>query len=61
MIVLDSLNADEQFLKDLREYFSSYGTLYACKYCRETNFDYVLVEFADYGKNMNSCLFYLNN
>ncbi|CAF3156599.1 unnamed protein product, partial [Rotaria sp. Silwood2] len=48
MIVIDSINVDEQFLKDLREYFSSYGTLYACKYCHEANFDYILVEFADY-------------
>ena len=50
MIIVDSLNIDEEFLKDLREYFSSYGTVYACKYCHETNFDYILVEFADYGK-----------
>ncbi|CAF4629439.1 unnamed protein product, partial [Rotaria sp. Silwood2] len=28
-------------------YFSSYGTLYACKYCHETYFNYILVEFAD--------------
>ncbi|CAF0934534.1 unnamed protein product [Rotaria sordida] len=48
MIVIDSINVDELSLKDLREYFSSYGTLYACKYCHEANFDYILVEFADY-------------
>ncbi|CAF3457158.1 unnamed protein product [Rotaria sp. Silwood1] len=48
MIVVDSINVDEKFLKGLREYFSSYGTLYACKYCHEVNFDYILVEFADY-------------
>jgi len=50
MIVNDSLNIDEEFLKTLREYFSSYGTLYACKYCHEENFNYILVEFADFGK-----------
>ncbi|CAF3587698.1 unnamed protein product [Rotaria socialis] len=48
LIVVDSINVDEHFLKCLREYFSSYGTLYACKYCHEANFDYILVEFADY-------------
>jgi hypothetical protein len=49
MIIADSLNDDEEFLKDLREYFSSYGALYACKYCHEANFNYILVEFADFG------------
>jgi len=49
MIVINSNPTDEQFLLDLREYFSSYGTVYACKYCHETNFDYILVEFADFG------------
>lgn len=50
MIIMESIDTDEQFLRDLREYFSSYGALYACKYCHETNFNYILVEFADYGK-----------
>jgi hypothetical protein len=53
MIVIDfdTENCDkEEFLKELRAYFSSYGQLYACKYCHETNFDYILVEFADKGK-----------
>jgi len=50
MIIIDSLKIDEEFLKELREYFSSYGAVYACKYCHEANFDYILVEFADYGK-----------
>ncbi len=58
MIVIDSINTDEEFLKDLREYFSSYGTLYACKYCHEANFDYILVEFADFGKRKNKILFF---
>jgi hypothetical protein len=48
-MIVDFINTDEEFLNDLREYFSSYGTLYACKYCHETNFDYILVEFADFG------------
>ena len=51
MIVVDSIHVDEQLLKDLREYFLSYGALYASKYCHEANFDYILVEFADYGKS----------
>lgn len=50
MIINDFLDIDDNFLKELREYFSSYGTIYACKYCHETNFDYFLVEFADFGK-----------
>ena len=50
MIIIDTLNVDELFFKELREYFSSYGTLYACKCCREDNFEYILVEFADFGK-----------
>jgi hypothetical protein len=41
---------DHQFLNQLREYFSSYGTLYACKLCHEINFNYILVEFGDKGK-----------
>ena len=49
MIVIDCLTVDELFLKELREYFSSYGTLYACKCCREETFEYILVEFADPG------------
>ncbi|CAF1169629.1 unnamed protein product [Adineta ricciae] len=48
MIISDFLDIDDNFLKELREYFSSYGTIYACKYCHEANFDYFLVEFADY-------------
>ncbi|UJR23002.1 hypothetical protein I4U23_026028 [Adineta vaga] len=48
MIISDFLEIDEDFLKELRAYFSSYGPIYACKYCHETNFDYFLVEFADY-------------
>lgn len=51
MILSQFLQPDQDFLQELREYFSSYGTVYACKYCRETNFDYFLVEFADYGKS----------
>jgi hypothetical protein len=54
MIVIDSFDIDEQFLKDLREYFSSYGTLYACKCCHEENFDYILVEFADFGNKQKA-------
>lgn len=50
MIVVENLNVDEKFLKDLRDYFSSYGILYACKYCHEENFNYIFVEFADFGK-----------
>jgi hypothetical protein len=52
MIVYDlnNKNNNEQFLSELRNYFSSYGTIYACKYCHEANFDYILVEFADIGK-----------
>lgn len=50
MIINDCLNVDELFLKELREYFSFYGTLYACKCCRDENFEYILVEFADFGK-----------
>ncbi|CAF0800352.1 unnamed protein product [Rotaria sp. Silwood1] len=50
MIIIDFDNKnynDKEFLTQLREYFSSYGTLYACKYCHETYFNYILVEFAD--------------
>lgn len=53
MILADSMNVNEQFLKDLREYFSTYGTLYACKCCHQADLDYILVEFADYGKKSN--------
>ncbi|CAF1155133.1 unnamed protein product [Adineta steineri] len=48
MIICNSLDIDEEYLKNLREYFSSYGVVYACKLCHETNYDYILVEFADY-------------
>ncbi len=54
MIVIDFDNKtcdDQQFLSQLREYFSSYGPLYACKYDHETNFTYILVQFADTGKS----------
>ncbi|CAF1025606.1 unnamed protein product [Rotaria sordida] len=50
MIVIDFDNkncTEKEFLTQLRGYFSSYGTLYACKYCHETYFNYILVEFAD--------------
>ncbi|CAF2718457.1 unnamed protein product [Rotaria sp. Silwood2] len=48
IIDFDNKNCNEKdFLNQLREYFSSYGTLYACKYCHETYFNYILVEFAD--------------
>jgi len=54
---------DHQFLNQLREYFSSYGTLYACKLCHEINFNYILVEFGDKGKvkkeTKNSSIQYL--
>jgi hypothetical protein len=50
MIVNDSENTTEEFLNELRKYFSSYGTVYACKYCQEENFNYILVEFGDFGK-----------
>ena len=53
MIVLDSNEHDEELLQDLRTYFSSYGLLYACKYCHESSFDYVLVEFADHGNELD--------
>jgi hypothetical protein len=52
MILIDFDNKhcnEEQFLDQLREYFSAYGTLYACKLCHEANFDYILVEFGDKG------------
>jgi len=50
IVTVDSQPADnEKFLRDLREYFSAYGLLYACKYCHETtNFNCILIEFADY-------------
>lgn len=41
---------DKEFLIQLRDYFSKYGRLYACKYCDEANFSYILVEFADKGR-----------
>ncbi|UJR25901.1 hypothetical protein I4U23_007249 [Adineta vaga] len=50
MIVIhsdDEVYKQPEFLLELREYFSSYGRLYACKYCHEENFDYILVEFSD--------------
>ncbi|CAF1106945.1 unnamed protein product [Adineta steineri] len=50
MIVIDFKNDNynnEQFLTKLREYFSTYERVYACKFCHETNFDYILVEFGD--------------
>lgn len=50
MIIIDCLHIDKTFLKDLREYFSSYGLVYACKCCRDEHFEYILVEFADFGK-----------
>ncbi len=51
----DPKNSDDQeFLQKLRNYFSSYGSVYACKYCREKYFDYILVEFADKGKKENN-------
>jgi len=53
MIVIDFDNKnsnEKQFLTQLREYFSIYGTIYACKLCHETNFNYILVEFGDKGK-----------
>ncbi len=50
MDLADHIHYDEQFLTELRDYFSSYGILYACKYCHETNFDYILVQFSEKGK-----------
>lgn len=53
MIVIDSDNEifkQADFLQQLREYFSTYGRIYACKYQHEANFDYILVEFTDRGK-----------
>ncbi|CAF4631084.1 unnamed protein product [Rotaria magnacalcarata] len=50
MVVIDfgdTICDEKEFLSELRDYFSSYGTLYACKYCQEKNFRYILVEFAD--------------
>ncbi|CAF1154118.1 unnamed protein product [Adineta ricciae] len=50
MVVIDSddeIFKQADFLQQLREYFSSYGRIYACKYQHEANFDYILVEFAD--------------
>ena len=55
MIVVD-FTPDEQFLRDLRHYFSSYGPVYACKRCHETDLDYILVEFADPGRHRTDCL-----
>jgi len=49
MITVDSFVPTDKYLDDLREYFSSYGMLYACKYAHEKAFDYILIEFADYG------------
>lgn len=52
MIVVDfedKIHDENQFLSDLRQYFSSYGRMYACKYCYEKNFKYILLEFADKG------------
>ena len=61
MIVIDFDHKDcddEEFLSKLRDYFSSYGPLYACKYCHEINFRYILVEFADKGKQeRKECFF----
>jgi hypothetical protein len=45
MIVTDI--KDRQFLTEIREYLSFYGKIYACKYCHEYNFNYILVEFGD--------------
>ncbi len=61
MIVTDI--KDRQFLTEIREYLSFYGKIYACKYCHEYNFNYILVEFGDKG-NQNlikslSCFFFL--
>jgi hypothetical protein len=52
MIVIDfdpQIWTDPQFLSKLRDYFSSYGQVLDCQRCHETNFDYVLVRFADDG------------
>ena len=52
MVVIDFEDKNynnQQFLTKLRHYFSSYGRVYGCNYCHETNFDYILVEFADKG------------
>lgn len=59
MIIIDCLHIDETFLKDLRIYFSSYGILYACKCCRDEHFDYILVEFADFGKQNSISLTFI--
>ena len=49
MIVADT--ADQRFLAEVREYFSSYGEIYACKYSHERNFSYIQIEFHDKGKS----------
>ena len=57
MVVLDFCDNnynDEQFLSEVRDYFSIYGKIYACKYCNKQNFRYILVEFADKGKKKNN-------
>ena len=51
LVTAEPATDDENFLRDLREYFSVYGPLYACKYCAETTkSNYILIEFADYGQ-----------
>lgn len=49
MIIIESFVPTDEYLHELREYFSSYGVRYACKYSHEKSFDYILIEFADYG------------
>lgn len=41
-----------EFVTQLRDYFLTYGQLYDCKICHETNFDYILVQFADKGNTI---------
>jgi hypothetical protein len=61
MIIIDFNDKNynnQQFLNKLRDYFSSYGRIYACKYCHETNFHYILVEFGDKGKRQTKKSYY---
>lgn len=44
---------DQNFLAELEQYFSTYGRTYACKFCQEKAFKYILVEFADKGKSFD--------